>query len=571
MVQTTQFSPQNSNIKLLPEHLIDQIKAGEVVERPASLIKELIENSVDAGATKIDIHIIDNGMELISVEDNGKGMSFDDLPLAFHRHATSKIERFEDLYRLHSFGFRGEALASIASTARVTCTSTPDSPKKGGRIVIHGGEQKSLTETEENKNGTSFYIKDLFYNTPARLKFIRSANSEKLALKRMINSFILANPTIAFSIKWDDKEKDFYPSVTDENLSSRIKKVFFNNRKNETSLISFEGEYEDHRISGFLSLSSSKGNAGKQQYLFANKRIFHDKALHQAVLRSAEKIWPPGEKGHYVLFIDAPPSALDVNVHPNKTHIKFFKSGVIYSLVSSAISKSLVSQQRPVGFESQQSLSTPDMEYKDAMEFDFSPSSSTPVWQGFRGTPNSSLQELPTGFLEKTVERNSSFLSLGDDYFIYQKEGKSWLGLFSKVYISFFRGVFNEECPSSEVIPLLISEPFEAGKNIEYQWLESFRSYGLEFERLDDGLLVLRSIPESLSGLSLKDFLSPIMKVLLESPLMTSPTEAIDTLDTISMENLHKRALVEKINHEDLLKEKILVELTENKLSKLLK
>ena len=217
---------QKFKYKTTSEHLIDQIKAGEVVERPASLLKELIENSIDAGSTKIDIHIIDNGMELIFVKDNGKGMSFDDLPLAFHRHATSKIQKFEDLYQLHSFGFRGEALASIASTARVTCISSPNDGRKSGRIVIHGGEQKSLTESEESQHGTSFYIKDLFFNTPARLKFIRSANSERVALKRIINSFILANPSVTFSVKWDNKEKSFFPSVSKENINSRIKKYF---------------------------------------------------------------------------------------------------------------------------------------------------------------------------------------------------------------------------------------------------------------------------------------------------------------------------------------------------------
>lgn len=567
VVQTTQFSPQNSNIKLLPEHLIDQIKAGEVVERPASLIKELIENSIDAGATKIDIHIIDNGMELISVEDDGKGMGFDDLPLAFHRHATSKIKRFEDLYKLHSFGFRGEALASIASTARVTCTSSPDDGRKGGRIVIHGGEQKSLTETEENQHGTSFFIKDLFFNTPARLKFIRSANSEKLALKRIINSFILANPTVAFTVKWDEKEKDFFPAVTQENISSRIKKVFFNNRKNETSLISFEGEYDEHKITGFLSLSSTKGNAGKQQYLFANKRIFHDKALHQAVLRSAEKVWPPGQKGHYVLFIDAPPSALDVNVHPNKTHIKFFKSGVIYSLVSSAISKSLMSQSTPIFTnETQQNFQTPDMEYKDAMEFDFTPTQAVQ-----QSMPSLGLQDMPTGFLERTVEKNSSLLSLHDNYFVFQKENKSYLGLFDRVYKIFFESVFKSACSPSDVIPLLISEPFESSKNIDYQWLDSFREYGFEFEKLDDGLLVLRSIPEALSGLSLKDFLSPLMNVLIESPLMNSPKEALSQVEVQSFDPLHMRALMEKVELDELKNDKTLVELNSKNLSKLLK
>ncbi|TNF26908.1 MAG: hypothetical protein EP319_12755, partial [Deltaproteobacteria bacterium] len=347
---------------------------------------------------------------------------------------------------------------------------------------------------------------------------------------------------------------------------SRIKKVFFNNKKNETSLISFEGEYEDHRVWGFLSLASSKGNAGKQQYLFANKRIFHDKALHQAVLRSAEKIWPPGEKGHYVLFIDAPPAAVDVNVHPNKTHIKFFKSGVIYSLVSSAISKSLMSQSKPMSSHSQQSLNTPDMEFKDAMEFDFSPS---PISQMTAHQYN--FQDIPTGFLEKTIEKNSAFLSLADDYFIYQKNNISYLGLYTKAYLCFFNKVFSEECSTSDVIPLLISEPFEAGKNIDYQWIDSFRFFGFEFEKLEDGLLVLRSIPEALSGLSLKDFLNPLLKILLESPLMSSPKEALTSIEKVSMDNVHKRALMEKLSFDELIKVGVLLELNATKLSKLLK
>lgn len=179
----------SSRIHLLPEHLVDQIKAGEVIERPANLIKEILENSLDAEAKNISIHLVGGGMELIALEDDGRGMSFADLPYAFCRHATSKIDKFEDLYNLGSYGFRGEALASIASIARVTCVSHPSDPAiAGGRIVINAGETQSHQSLESDQQGTSLFIKDLFYNTPARLKFIKSMTSEKNALRRTLLS-----------------------------------------------------------------------------------------------------------------------------------------------------------------------------------------------------------------------------------------------------------------------------------------------------------------------------------------------------------------------------------------------
>ncbi|MBT4791013.1 MAG: DNA mismatch repair protein MutL, partial [Halobacteriovoraceae bacterium] len=217
-----------SKINLLPEHIIDQIKAGEVIERPSTLIKEIIENSVDANSTKIEIHLRENGLELISIIDNGFGISHQELPLAFCRHATSKINHFEDLYHLSSYGFRGEALASIASISRVTCESQT---KNGwGLIKISGGETLTYQhEAQANtETGTQLFIKDLFYNTPVRMKFIQSKTSEKNHLKKILNSFLLTQYQIEFSIKWDDKEKEYYQPRT--NPADRIKDVLFKNK-----------------------------------------------------------------------------------------------------------------------------------------------------------------------------------------------------------------------------------------------------------------------------------------------------------------------------------------------------
>ncbi len=211
------------NIELLPAHIIDQIKAGEVLERPAALLKELIENSIDAGSSEIHIQIIDNGLTLLSIEDNGCGMNFDNLPKAFLRHATSKLKNFEDLYQLQTFGFRGEALASVASSARVTCISQPENlTESGGKIIINGGHQELLTPQKQGQKGTSLYIKDLFFNTPVRLKFIKSKTSEKAHLKKMIYSFIFSHPEIIFSVKFDDKEKEIYKKLPPQEFKKRL-------------------------------------------------------------------------------------------------------------------------------------------------------------------------------------------------------------------------------------------------------------------------------------------------------------------------------------------------------------
>ncbi|RPJ75973.1 MAG: hypothetical protein EHM20_08125, partial [Alphaproteobacteria bacterium] len=282
-------------IEILPEHIIDQIKAGEVLERPASLIKELIENSLDAGATEINIHLVENGLDLLSIEDNGHGMSFETLPFAFLRHATSKLKNFEDLYRLQSFGFRGEALASVAASARLSCTTQPSNlDQRGGKIIIHGGAQELLIPHQSSTHGTSLYIKDLFYNTPARLKFIKSKVSEKSALRKMLYAFVLSNPQTMFSIKWDEKEREIFKAIpTPAENSKRVEQVFFTKlSKGSESAVWFSSEeYEDYKVEVYFTPGTYTTPQFRHHYLFANNRFFQDKSLHQSVLRTLEPLW----------------------------------------------------------------------------------------------------------------------------------------------------------------------------------------------------------------------------------------------------------------------------------------
>lgn len=328
-----------SPIRLLPEHLIDQIKAGEVVERPSALIKEILENSIDAGAKHLNLHIIDNGLELVALEDDGKGMSFDDLPYAFARHATSKIIDYGDLFKLSSYGFRGEALASIASVSRLSCTSFKQDGE-GGKIEINGGETIAHTKTQGSHCGTSLFIKDLFYNTPARLKFVKSKTTERNAIRKILDAFLLTARNISFSIRFDDQDKKVYPACrSDKEFIQRMEKLFFKRKDiNNSASLMYESrrDFEGHHLEIHISTNSFPGNSGKQHFLFANGRVFNDKRLHQIIIRSLPQLWG-SDTGHYVCFLTVPSEQIDVNVHPNKTEIKFMRDEVVIALIKASL------------------------------------------------------------------------------------------------------------------------------------------------------------------------------------------------------------------------------------------
>lgn len=499
-VQNSEFNPDSSRIHLLPEHLVDQIKAGEVIERPASLIKEILENSIDAGSSKIDLHIVNNGMDLISLVDDGQGMTFHELPFAFCRHATSKIERFEDLYHLNSYGFRGEALASISAVARVTCTSsTEENSSTGGKIVFHGGECLGHDQQNNLPKGTSLFIKDLFYNTPARLKFVKSAQSEKNAIKRMVDAALLANPYISFSLKWDDQDRAFYPAT--ELPEERIAQVLLPKTK-DRALHTFQAEYEGHRVTAYFSEQSSRGNAYKRQFLFANKRIFTDRQIHQTILRNIERLYPQGESGHYCVFIDVPENLIDVNVHPNKTQIKFFKLPVITALISSEIKK-LAPHEDTQG----NLLSTHDSYEQNQEDHQFtspSPFSNNIFNSGGDLRDNHYRPRVGQNYYREQ-ERAEKVQSDVSDLVVYESEesNEKWLislNYFWRATLSALQNHLHEE--DKDFIPLLISEPFYlTAQNNEQALFEYCKNCGFICERVDEETVALRAIHQLLDPL----------------------------------------------------------------------
>ena len=325
----------SSIIQLLPDHVANQIAAGEVVQRPASVVKELLENAVDAKATDIKLIIKDAGKSLVQVIDNGLGMSVTDSRLCFERHATSKIRQAEDLFSLHTKGFRGEALASIAAIAHVEMKSKQDQEELGTHIIIEGSKFVSQDVAVLPK-GTSFSVKNLFFNIPARRNFLKSETVEQRHIVDEFQRVALAHPNIHFTFYHNGSEMF---NLSPSNFRQRIVNIFAG--KTNEKLVPVKEETEIVNIHGFIGKPEfSKKNRG-EQFFFVNNRFIKSGYLHHAVMSAYEGLLKDGAQPSYFLYLDVPPHTIDINIHPTKTEIKFDDEHALYAILRSAIKHSL--------------------------------------------------------------------------------------------------------------------------------------------------------------------------------------------------------------------------------------
>ena len=347
-------------IQLLPDHVANQIAAGEVVQRPASVVKELVENAVDANATEIKLIIKDAGKTLIQVIDNGKGMNVTDARLCFERHATSKIRHAEDLFALHTKGFRGEALASIAAVAHVELKTKQDQEELGTHIIIEGSKFVSQ-EVAVLPKGTSFLVKNLFFNIPARRNFLKSDHVE---LKHIIDEFervALAHPTIHFVLISNGAEIFNLPS---SNYRQRIVNIF--GGKTNEKLVPVNEETEIITISGFVGKPEFAKKNRSEQFFLVNDRFIKSSFLHHAVMSAYEGLLKDGNQPSYFLYLQVPTHTIDINIHPTKTEVKFDDEQALYAILRSAVKHSLgMFNVAPVlDFDRDATLDTP-YAYKD--------------------------------------------------------------------------------------------------------------------------------------------------------------------------------------------------------------
>lgn len=318
-------------IRLLPDHIANQIAAGEVVQRPASVIKELVENCIDADATTIDVFIKDAGRTSILIVDNGKGLSPADAKMAFERHATSKIKQADDLFALTTKGFRGEALASIAAIAHVTLKTRREADELGTLIQIEGSQIVKQEPTMTAK-GASFEVKNLFYNVPARRNFLKSDNVEWKHILDEFERIALAHPSIAFRLVHNDQEiHHLLPGL----LRQRIVAIFGRNFNDK--LVPITESTDIVRIEGFVGKPEAAKKSRGEQFFFVNNRFFKDTYFNHAVNAAFEQLLPSKLFPSYFLFLEVNPKQIDVNVHPTKTEIKFEEDKAIYSILRSAI------------------------------------------------------------------------------------------------------------------------------------------------------------------------------------------------------------------------------------------
>lgn len=322
-------------IRLLPDSVANQIAAGEVIQRPASVIKELVENAIDAGAQHIDVLVTDAGKSSIQVIDDGKGMSETDARLSFERHATSKIREAADLFALRTMGFRGEALASIAAVAQVELRTCVEGEELGTKLVIAGSKVESQ-EAISCPKGSNFCVKNLFFNVPARRKFLKSNQTELSNILTEFERIALVNPNVSFTLYHNDAELFNLPAIQ---LRQRIMGVF--GKKINQDLLSLDVDTTMVRISGFVARPESARKKGARQYFFVNGRYMRHPYFHKAIMDAYEHLIPVGEQVSYFIYFDVDPGNIDVNIHPTKTEIKFENEQAIWQILAAAVKETL--------------------------------------------------------------------------------------------------------------------------------------------------------------------------------------------------------------------------------------
>ncbi|MBD9239735.1 MAG: DNA mismatch repair endonuclease MutL [Alphaproteobacteria bacterium] len=327
-------------IRILPNNLVNQIAAGEVIERPASVVKELVENSIDAGATSIEVTLVDGGKSLIVVSDNGRGIDKDELPVAVERHATSKLPD-DNLFNINFLGFRGEALPSISSVSRMTIVSRREGAENAWKIEVNGGEKSEIMPAA-HPQGTRIEVRDLFYSAPARLKFLKTTPSETAQCVDILNRIALANPTISFYLSDENRKKVTLNACQGELFDARLKRLadVMGREFSDNSLL-INAHRENLTITGYVSLPTLNKSNSLYQYLFVNNRPVRDKLLLGAIKGAYQDVLVHNRYPMAALYFDIDPAYVDVNVHPAKAEVRFYDNALVRGLLVSAVRQAL--------------------------------------------------------------------------------------------------------------------------------------------------------------------------------------------------------------------------------------
>ncbi|MCX7794105.1 MAG: DNA mismatch repair endonuclease MutL [Thermodesulfovibrionales bacterium] len=490
------------SIQILPEHLRNVIAAGEVIERPASVVKELIENAIDAGSRNITVEILYGGKKLIKVSDDGCGMDRDDALLSIERYATSKISKIEDLFKLKTLGFRGEALASIAAVSRLTIETGIDTSLPGTLIEIAGGEIESIRDAPPLK-GTIVTVRDLFFNTPARRKFLRANSTELNHVIETVISEALADFKLGFKLFADNTELLFLPSVYEPR--ERITQVF--GMESIEHMDEFEHEFDDMTIHAFISRPPELRAKKTNQYIFVNQRPVRDPVITKAVYDGLSGILPEGKHPLFVIYLKINPSKVDFNVHPTKREIRFSDSSSVYEFVRNAVENACVKKLKVIQFEASGSSD----------RFHEPISASGPIYAYNTTDSAHGLFERASCY-ETSLPSERDIIFLGEIFIImFQKDGL----LIMDKHAAHER-VLYERYLKGEVIPkrLLFPKQVRLQPALYRSILDNkeiLNEMGLEIEDFGSGTVIVRTLPEFYDENSLQSILDDIGSVLKTS------------------------------------------------------
>ena len=514
-------------IKLLPDHVANQIAAGEVVQRPASIVKELVENSIDAGATKIELIVRDAGRNLIQVVDNGSGMSETDARLAFERHATSKISTTEDIFKISTKGFRGEALASIAAVAEVELKTKTADAKIGTNIYIEGGGFQ-FQEPIQTAEGSNFSVKNLFYNVPARRKFLKNNNVE---FRHIIDEFqrvALAHENLDFELFHND---DIVFRLRKGSLLQRIVDVF--GRKLQPLLIPIKEDLGWIQLNGFVAKPEGAKKTRGEQFFFVNGRYFRSPYFNKAVQEAFEGLLLPGYIPTFFLFLELDPQKVDVNIHPQKTEVKFEDDNLIFALVRSTIKRSLgiynvspsLDFERDSGMDaflnqpkSGGSFKVPeivvDRDYNPFREETVSPGERVAMAEMYQQTVPAEPSKIN---LFEDEDFDEDLMRLPNGYWLFNKDGKTLMLDLGRMHRLIVGERNAKKKRSNEKHTLLFSLEYHMNET-EKNKFRSIKKYlpelGFEMIIANDNVLRIDAVPQGLKETQVMKFLETLFEIL---------------------------------------------------------
>ncbi len=523
-------------IKKLDQDLINKIAAGEVVERPASVVKELMENSIDAGAEQINLEIKNGGIDLIMLQDNGSGMSKEDAKLAIERHATSKIFSLEDLFNIRTLGFRGEALASISAVSQFTLETKTKDSAEGTKLSIVNGKLSIVSYG--CPEGTKITIKDLFYNVPARKKFLKSATTEYNHILELLTQFALINPQISFKLTHNNKLILNLPK-TDKWLT-RLKQVLGTDIANYLIPVAAKGTVA---ISGFIGKPQIARNNRKAQFIFINKRIVSDFLITKAVKEGYSTLIPKELYPTFVLNIELPPDLVDVNVHPRKAEVKFKNTQEIYLSVLQAVQKSLtnnIDQEIILGDQRAVKKFTLKTEpsfrsYQPKISYQSSFKSIKPEASKINQALKFSKEILQADFIEqKNQEKVGDWRLLGQIHNAYLLvEAPQGILIIDQhaaaeriLYEKFKKQFGSQKIKSQKLLLPLTLELSAKEVEILNQSLEFLSNLGFDIEIFGNNSFIVNAVPQDLDKLDIKTTILGIISDLEDNDF--NQTKSID-------------------------------------------